>query len=181
MCRTRSNQRPVFAPTLSRRTHFGTVCSAHVTGATGSASVNSVRDVGPRAVVVTDLCAARGGLALQEITYGTAETSKSQESPRCQDAVTPSTGAEGADASKAVRGGIAQPVTPSPELGAIVGMEPLSRAELTKRVWAYIKAHELQDAQDRRQIHADATLKKVLGRDQVSMFEMPKLLNQHVK
>ncbi len=46
---------------------------------------------------------------------------------------------------------------------------------------SYIKAHELQDAQDRRQIHADATLKKVLGRDQVSMFEMTKLLNQHVK
>jgi chromatin remodeling complex protein RSC6 len=44
------------------------------------------------------------------------------------------------------------PVTPSPELGAIVGMEPLSRAELTKRVWAYIKGHELQDAQDRRQM-----------------------------
>ena len=91
-----------------------------------------------------------------------------------------STGAGGADTSKAVRGGIAQPVTPSPELGAIVGMEPLSRAELTKRVWAYIKAHDLQDAQDRRQIHADATLKKVLGRDQVSMFEMTKLLTQHV-
>jgi upstream activation factor subunit UAF30 len=90
------------------------------------------------------------------------------------------TGAAGADASKAVRGGIAQLVTPSPELGAIVGMAPLSRAELTIRVWAYIKAHELQDTQDRRQIHADATLKKVLGRDQVSMFEMTKLLNQHV-
>src|SRR5882724_1941211 len=115
MYRTRSNQRPVFASTLSRRAHFGRVLSAYVT-----------------------------------------------------------------DATKAVRGGIAQPVTPSPVLGAIVGMEPLSRAELTKRVWAYIKAHELQDAQDRRQIHADAPLKKVLGRDQVSMFEMTKLLNQHV-
>ncbi len=98
-------------------------------------------------------------------------------------ATTPSsrrTGAAGADASKAVRGGIAQLVTPSPALGAIVGMEPLSRAELTKRVWAYIKAHALQDAQDRRQINADATLKEVLGRDQVSMFEMTKLLNQYV-
>ena len=98
-------------------------------------------------------------------------------------ATTPSprrTGAAGADASTAVRGGIPQLVTPSPELGAIVGMTPLTRAELTTRVWAYIKAHELQDAQDRRHIHADATLHKILGRDQVSMFEMPKLLNQHV-
>jgi chromatin remodeling complex protein RSC6 len=51
---------------------------------------------------------------------------------------------------------------------------------MTKRVWAYIKQHALQDAQDRRQIKADATLKQVLGRDQVSMFELTKLLNQHV-
>jgi chromatin remodeling complex protein RSC6 len=89
-------------------------------------------------------------------------------------------GAAGADAPKAVRGGIAQLVTPSPALGALVGLAPLSRAEVTTRVWAYIKAHDLQDAQDRRQIHADATLKQVLGRDQVSMFEMTKLLTQHM-
>ena len=98
-------------------------------------------------------------------------------------ATTPSprrTGAAGADASTAVRGGIAQRVTPSPALGAIVGTAPLSRVEMTKRVWAYIKQHTLQDAQDRRQIKADAALKQVLGRDQVSMFELPKLLNQHV-
>ena len=85
------------------------------------------------------------------------------------------------DAPKQARGGIAQLVTPSPELGAIVGTEPLSRAELTKRIWAYIKHHDLQDAKDRRQINADDQLKKVLGRDQVSMFEMTKLINQHVK
>jgi chromatin remodeling complex protein RSC6 len=90
------------------------------------------------------------------------------------------TGAAGADAPPAGRGGIAQLVTPSPALGAIVGTAPLSRAEMTKRVWAYIKQHALQDAQDRRQIKADTTLKQVLGRDQVSMFEMAKLLNQHV-
>jgi chromatin remodeling complex protein RSC6 len=90
------------------------------------------------------------------------------------------TGAAGAAAPPAGRGGIAQLVTPSPALGAIVGTAPLSRAEMTKRVWAYIKQHALQDAQDRRQIKADATLKQVLGRDQVSMFEMTKLLNQHV-
>ncbi len=88
--------------------------------------------------------------------------------------------AAGSDAPPVVRGGIAQLVTPSPALGAIVGTAPLSRAEMTKRVWAYIKQHTLQDAQDRRQIRADATLKQVLGRDQVSMFELTKLLNQHV-
>jgi chromatin remodeling complex protein RSC6 len=80
----------------------------------------------------------------------------------------------------AVRGGLAQRVTPSPALGAIVGMAPLSRAEMTKRVWASSKQHALQDAQGRRQSKADATLKQVLGRDQVSMFALPKLLTQHV-
>ena len=91
------------------------------------------------------------------------------------------TSAASSDAPKQARGGIAKPVTPSPALGAVVGTEPLSRAELTKRVWDYIKRHDLQDAKDRRQINADATLKQVLGRDQVSMFELTKLINQHVK
>jgi chromatin remodeling complex protein RSC6 len=79
------------------------------------------------------------------------------------------------------RGGLAQRVTPSPALGAIVGQEPLSRAKLTQRMWEYIKRHDLQDAQDRRQINADAPLKKVLGKAQVSMFELTKLINQQVK
>ena len=108
---------------------------------------------------------------------------KHARAKQARTATTPSprrTGAAGANASTAVPGGIAQRVTPSLELGAIVGRAPLSRAELTTRVGASIKAHELQDAQDRRQIHADAILHKILGRDQVSMFELPKLLNQHV-
>ncbi len=77
--------------------------------------------------------------------------------------------------------GIAQQVTPSSELGAIVGSQPLARSEITKRVWDYIKSHNLQDATDRRQINADDTLKRVVGRDQVSMFELTKFINQHVK
>ena len=83
--------------------------------------------------------------------------------------------------TKPGRGGLAKPVTPSPALGAIVGTEPLARAELTKRVWDYIKSHDLQDANDRCQINADAQPKAVLGKEQVSMFEMTKRINQHVK
>ncbi len=64
---------------------------------------------------------------------------------------------------KQARGGIAQLVTPSPELAAIVGKEPLSRANLTKQVWDYIKSHNLQDAQDRRQINADDKLRTGAG------------------
>jgi chromatin remodeling complex protein RSC6 len=86
-----------------------------------------------------------------------------------------------AEVPKTGRSGIARPVTPSPALSAIVGAEPLSRAEVTKRVWEYIKRHNLQDAQDRRQINADTALHKVLGKAQVSMFELTKLINQQVK
>lgn len=89
--------------------------------------------------------------------------------------------AAGAGGSRPARGGIAQQVTPSPELAAIVGKEPLTRADLTKRVWDYIKKNDLQDAKNRRQINADANLRKIFGKDNVTMFEMTKLVNNHVK
>jgi upstream activation factor subunit UAF30 len=75
-----------------------------------------------------------------------------------------------------------RPMTPSPELGAIVGSSPLPRTEVTKKVWVYIKKHGLQDATNRRMINADANLKKVFGgKNQVNMFEMTKLVNKHLK
>ncbi len=75
-----------------------------------------------------------------------------------------------------------RPMTPSPELGAIVGSRPLPRTEVTKKVWVYIKKHGLQDATNRRMINADANLKKVFGgKNQVNMFEMTKLVNKHLK
>jgi chromatin remodeling complex protein RSC6 len=82
--------------------------------------------------------------------------------------------------SKQARGGIAQEVKPDDKLAAVVGKAPLTRADLTKKVWDYIKANNLQDAKDRRAINADAKLKPIFGKDQVSMFEMTKLINQHV-
>jgi upstream activation factor subunit UAF30 len=80
------------------------------------------------------------------------------------------------------RGGIAKPVQPDAQLAAVVGKDPMPRTELTKRVWDYIKKHDLQDSENRRMINADAKLKPIFGgKDQVSMFEMTKLVNQHVK
>jgi len=107
--------------------------------------------------------------------------SKDSSTKKTSTAKTTASKSTPAETTTKARGGIAQQVTPSPELGAIVGKEPLTRAELTKRVWDYIKSHDLQDANDRRRINPDAALKKVLGNDQVSMFEMTKLINQHVK
>ena len=73
-------------------------------------------------------------------------------------------------------------MTPSAELGAVVGSAPMPRTEVTKKVWEYIRKNGLQDSQNRRQINADDSLRKVFGgKKSVSMFEMTKLVNQHLK
>ena len=70
---------------------------------------------------------------------------------------------------------------PSEELAAVVGTRPISRPEVTKRIWEYIRKNGLQDAKNRRQINADDRLRRVFGgRRQVSMFDMPKLVNNHL-
>jgi chromatin remodeling complex protein RSC6 len=78
-------------------------------------------------------------------------------------------------------GGIHAPVTPSPELGAIVGTDPMPRSGIVSKLWEYIKSNNLQDAKDKRQINADAKLEKVFGKKSVSMFEMNKHVSRHVK
>jgi len=75
-----------------------------------------------------------------------------------------------------------KPVAPDAKLAVVVGSKPLPRTELTKKLWAYIKRKGLQDKKNRRMINADAALKPVFnGKAQVSMFEMTKLVNKHVK
>lgn len=73
-------------------------------------------------------------------------------------------------------------MTPSPALAAVVGNAALPRTEVTKKIWAYIKKNDLQDSVNRRNINADDKLKEVFGgKKQVSMFEMTKLVNKHLK
>ena len=73
-------------------------------------------------------------------------------------------------------------MTPSAQLGMVVGSAPLPRTEVTKKLWAYIKRKGLQDAKNRRQINADENLKPIFGgKSNVSMFEMTKLVNKHLK
>ena len=75
-----------------------------------------------------------------------------------------------------------KPVKPDATLAAIVGDKPMPRTELTKKLWAYIKKHGLQDKKNRRNINADEKLKPVFnGKGTVSMFEMTKLVNKHLK
>ena len=75
-----------------------------------------------------------------------------------------------------------KPMTPSAQLGAVVGSSPLPRTEVTKKLWAYIKKNNLQDSKNRRMINADDNLRPVFnGSKQVSMFEMTRLVNKHLK
>ena len=75
-----------------------------------------------------------------------------------------------------------KPMTPSAQLAPVVGSSPLPRTEVTKKLWAYIRRKGLQDSKNRRMINADDNLRPVFnGARQVSMFEMTRLVNKHLK
>ena len=69
---------------------------------------------------------------------------------------------------------------PSAALAVIVGSDPLPRTEVTKRIWDYIKARNLQNPANKRNILCDAPLRAVMGKDEVTMFEMTGLVGKHL-
>ena len=74
-----------------------------------------------------------------------------------------------------------KPMTISAELAEVVGKGPMPRSEVVKKLWVYIKKNNLQDAKNKRNINADANLKKVFGgKATVNMFEMTKLVSKHL-
>jgi chromatin remodeling complex protein RSC6 len=74
-----------------------------------------------------------------------------------------------------------KPMNVSADLAAVVGKGPMPRSEVVKGLWAYIKKNNLQDPKNKRNINADAALKKVFaGKDVVNMFEMTKLVSAHL-
>ena len=77
-------------------------------------------------------------------------------------------------------GGLARPVQPSAELGAIVGSNPLPRSEVVSKVWDHIRKNNLQNPNNKREILADDKLKKVFGVVKCTMFEMNKHLSRHL-
>ncbi len=72
-------------------------------------------------------------------------------------------------------------LTPSTTLAAVVGAAPIPRTEVVKKLWAYIKKHNLQDKTNRRNINADDKLKLLFGKATVNMFEMTKIVSKHLK
>jgi upstream activation factor subunit UAF30 len=74
-----------------------------------------------------------------------------------------------------------KPMQPSSDLASVVGSSPMPRTEVTKKLWQYIKRKGLQDSKNRRMINADENLRPIFGRGQVSMFEMTRLVNKHLR
>jgi chromatin remodeling complex protein RSC6 len=93
-----------------------------------------------------------------------------------------SRGSKRGGAKRAPNPAFMKPMQPDAALGAVVGNNPMPRTEITKKLWQYIKRNGLQDAKERRMINADDKMKQVFGgKSKVSMFEMTKLVNKHLK
>jgi upstream activation factor subunit UAF30 len=73
------------------------------------------------------------------------------------------------------------PLTLSPGLADVLGSKSLPRTEIIKKIWDYVKKNGLQDKVNRRMINADAKLRPIFGKDQISMFELAKVVNNNVK
>jgi chromatin remodeling complex protein RSC6 len=73
------------------------------------------------------------------------------------------------------------PLTPGDKLAAVIGNKPAPRTEIFKKMWDYIKKNNLQDKKNKRMINADAKLKPLFGKDQVSMFDLAKIVNDNIK
>ncbi len=94
----------------------------------------------------------------------------------------PTTKAKKSPSKRKPNAAFMRPMQPDDKLGSIVGSKPIPRSEVTKKVWDYIKKHGLQDKKKRTMINADDNMRAVFGgKSQVSMFEMTKLVNQHMK
>jgi chromatin remodeling complex protein RSC6 len=82
----------------------------------------------------------------------------------------------------AINSALAKPLNLSPELEAVIGQGPMPRTEVVKKLWEYIKKHNLQNPQNKRNILADEKLKAIFGgKSEVTMFEMTKLVSAHLK
>lgn len=73
-----------------------------------------------------------------------------------------------------------KPLQPSEELAAVIGSSPLPRGQVVSKIWEYIRSHNLQNPENRREIVADDKLRRIFGKDKVSMFEMSKHLAAHL-
>ncbi len=84
-------------------------------------------------------------------------------------------------AAKKVNSAFMKPMTISAELAEVVGKGPMPRSEVVQKLWAYIKKNNLQNPKNKRNVIADAKLKPIFKKAEVTMFEMTKLVSAHLK
>ena len=72
-------------------------------------------------------------------------------------------------------------LSPSSALAEVIGSKPMPRTEMVKKIWDYIKKNNLQDKKNRRNINADTKLRPLFGKDQISMFDLAKIISKNVK
>ena len=110
------------------------------------------------------------------------KTSKSAKSAKPAKAAKPAKSKAAKPAKRKANPALMRPVQPDDKLAVVVGSKPLPRGALTKKLWDYIKKNGLQDSKNRRMINSDDRLKPIFGgKAQVSMFDMTKMVNKHVK
>ncbi len=118
--------------------------------------------------------AATKGAAKRASARGTAKTTGARKTAKAASGTKTRT-------KRAPNPSFMKPMQPDEALGAVVGTKAMPRTEVTKRLWAYIKKNNLQDAKERRMINADDKLRPLFGgKRQVSMFEMTRLVNAHL-
>ncbi len=110
----------------------------------------------------------------------TAKKAPAAKAAPAKAAPTKAAPAKAAPAKRTPNAAFMKPMTPSATLAAVIGSKPMPRTEVTKKVWEYIKKNKLQDATNKRMINADAKLKEIFKKPQVSMFEMTKLISGHL-
>jgi chromatin remodeling complex protein RSC6 len=121
--------------------------------------------------------AKKGGAAKK----GAAKKSAAKKAPAAKKSAAKKAPAKKAAAKKRTPNpAFMKAMTPSAQLGAVVGSQPMPRTEITKNLWKYIKKNNLQDPQQKRMINADDKLRPIFKKDQVSMFDMTKLVNKHL-
>jgi upstream activation factor subunit UAF30 len=123
---------------------------------------------------------------MERVNMATAKKAAAKKAPAAKKSAPAETQAAAAPAAKeapakrAPNAAFMKAMTPSAALAAVIGKAPAPRTEVTKKVWEYIKKHKLQDAANKRMINADAKLKVIFKKDQVSMFEMTKLISDQL-
>ncbi len=110
----------------------------------------------------------------------TAKKAAAKTTPAVTATAPKAAAAETATPKRAPNAAFMKAMTPSAALAAVIGKAPAPRTEVTKKVWEYIKKHNLQDPANKRMINADAKLKVIFKKEQVSMFEMTKLISDQL-